>query len=130
MLGQVIREMAENGFACKDINAGSPDKRMSSTTRKTWQQVDQAGRQEGLARMVLAITKMADNKIESVVRRRTSSVTMSGGKVLADYGHGHDVVPVGKAEGDLGQNHLTTESLWAEMEKLILAQKAHLLASV
>ena len=39
------------------------------------------------------------------------------------------MVPVGKAECDIGQNHLTTESLWAEMEKLILAQKAHLPAS-
>ena len=36
----------------------------------------------------------------------------------------HDVVPVGKAEGDLGQNHLITESLWVEMEKRILAQKS------
>ena len=33
MLGLVIREMAENGFICKDINAGSPDKQMSSTMR-------------------------------------------------------------------------------------------------
>ena len=34
------------------------------------------------------------------------------------------VVPVGKTEGDLCQNHLTTVSLWVEMEKRILAQKS------
>ena len=28
-----------------------------------------------------------------------------------DHGDGHDVVPMEKAEDDLGQNHLTTESL-------------------
>ena len=39
-------------------------------------------------------------------------------------GHGHDVVPVGKAEGDLSQNHQTTERLCAEMEELILAQNS------
>ena len=27
------------------------------------------------------------------------------------HGHGHDVAPVGKAEGDLGLNHQTAESL-------------------
>ena len=36
-----------------------------------------------------------------------------------DHGHGHDVAPVGKAEGDLGLNHQAAESLsilWAETE--------------
>ena len=44
------------------------------------------------------------------------------------HGHGYDVVPVGKAENDLGQNNLTTESvpLWVDMEKtdLFLAPKS------
>ena len=34
-----------------------------------------------------------------------------GRKSVDDHGHGYDVVPVGKDENDLGQNHLTTESL-------------------
>ena len=34
-MGLVIREMVENSFACKDFNAGGPDKRMSSTMKKT-----------------------------------------------------------------------------------------------
>ena len=76
--------MAENKFTCKDINAGSPDKRMSSTMRNTWRQVDRAGRQEGMARIVPAMTKMADNKIDSVVLvgRRTSSIMLLAGKEL------------------------------------------------
>ena len=77
---------------------------MSSTMRKNIA----TGRQEGMARMVLSVTKMVDNKIEIVY------VGLVGWKSVDD--HGHDVVPVGKAEGDLGQNHLTTESLRVEME--------------
>ena len=101
----MIREMGENGFVCKDINAGSPDKRMSSTKRKTWRQIDQADRQKGVARTVLAIMKIANNKIETVIRRRTSSISMSAGKMLTitgTHGHGYNVVPVGHAENDLG----------------------------
>ena len=79
------------------------------------------GQQEGVARLVLAMTNMADNKIESV--------GIVSQKSVDDHGHGHDEVLVGKAEGDLGQNHLISESLWVEMEKRILAQKAHLSAS-
>ena len=38
--------------------------------------------QRSVACMVLAMMKMADNKFESVVRKRTSSISISAGKVL------------------------------------------------
>ena len=83
-----------------------------------------------MAQKLLAMIKMADKKIESVVKRQTSSIMMLARKVLTITAMTmHNVVEAGKAESDLGQNHLTTESLWAEMETLILAQKAHLSAS-
>ena len=49
--------------------------------------------------------------------------SLVGRKSVDNHGHGHDVVSVGKAESDLRQDHLTTESLWVEMER-ILAQKS------
>ena len=52
--------------------------------------------QEGVARTALAMMKMADNKIESVVRRRTSSFDVSQESV-DDHGHCYVVDPVGKA---------------------------------
>ena len=37
---------------------------------------------KSVACMVLAMMKMADNKFKSVVRKRTSSISISAGKVL------------------------------------------------
>ena len=42
--------------------------------------------QEGVVQTVLAMMKMADNKIKSVIRRRTSSNSMSAQNVLAITG--------------------------------------------
>ena len=61
----------------------------------------------------MAMIMMADNKIISGIRRRTSVISMfDGWKSISDHGHSYVVDPVGKAENYLGQNHLTTKSLW------------------
>ena len=67
------------------------------------------GQQKGVARMVPAMTKMADNKIESVVRRATSCIVLRCQPEKSQWTQCGSTVE--KAEGDPRQNHQATESL-------------------
>ena len=76
-------EMAVNDLVCEDINAGSLDLLMPSVMKKTWRQVDTSGRGSNDAGND---EDGGQQYLASGTRRRTSSISMSDGKVLTITG--------------------------------------------
>ena len=108
--------MGENGFICKDINAGGPDKRMSSMMRKNMTKGQPGRSTRGRGSNSAGNDEDCGQQDRKCSKKTNVFYLRCQPESVDDHGHGQKVVPVGKAEGDLGQNHLTTESLWSEME--------------